>query len=117
MDKIFGNKLIAAYMGGIPYGDGSGHFLMPTQFKSAIVGATYLHSVNSFMYHLSWDQLMPVWDKLRKEPAISGIFGMMEQSERKGKIAHGLALASLEATWLAIVEMIIWLTKIKSRNE
>ncbi len=117
---IIGNKLIAEFMGYIESSsDGDFTFFEHPDGKGIVTQSEFDHTkyishglmeVRGFIFHRSWDWLIPVIDKIYDNDEYYGysdnsIFGWILTINTK----------YIEATWEQVVEFIIYYNKQKSK--
>ncbi len=115
VSTIEGNKLIAEFMGGEPF-----NFI--NEFDEIVCGFEVYGSaypLKSLEYHLSWDWLMPVVEKIESL--------LLSDIEIEGKACKcqplnnvkilSVANSKIEAVWCVVVDFIKWNNEQKSNQE
>lgn len=104
---IENNRLIAVFMGGeiiVNYPD---HDLIDYIRKENYPTLTRYHATTTLLYHLSWDWLMPVVERIESLGYSTRILdtGMGVEGDL---IIERFGKTKLEGTYLTIIEVIKW---------
>lgn len=122
-ETIQGNKLIAEFMGA----PGDLHWLPqhrePCIFQGALQDYDEHFRSDELKYHLSWDWLMPVVERI-ESLSFQTFIGLADDGSQKFKVVKGEYHkdvtgcpvwddAKIQATWRGVVNFIEWYSKIK----
>lgn len=100
MNILESNKLIAEFMDVPTLQFGSGYkYSYPKFGDNTLAYPLNLFYMEEIEYHISWDWLMPVVEKIAETGIRLGILEGLQQS---------LITANIEATYKAVVEFIEW---------
>ena len=117
MDEIIkGNELIVKFMGAVDLYDKKytePAFKYTDRQKKFLIGWEVKQS--ELLYHSSWNQLMPVLDKIESDTQYSTLIISSGVDEYQCRIGIGwliqISTSKIECVWLCCVEFIKWYNK------